>query len=157
MPETEVPLAANLLGLLTGVVFGVATAMIASSKNRSPVGWFFAGFFCSCIGPIVIFLLPPVESTGPNRATSEREHQRLQEQMRRAKAKSEAGGGAPAAASTSRWYYEVGGQRAGPVSTNTLSHMLRTQRLPKGTRVCMEGTETWVPGHEVPELTARRG
>jgi hypothetical protein len=45
--------------LVIGLVFGLICAVLASPKNRSPVGWFFIGFLIPLIGLILILVLPP--------------------------------------------------------------------------------------------------
>ena len=44
--------------LLWSVFWGVVTAMVASGRGRSAVGWFVLGFFFTFIPLIVVLLLP---------------------------------------------------------------------------------------------------
>ncbi len=62
------------------LVFGGICAAIASSKGRSPVGWFFVGMFGGCIGLILILVLSDLKK-------AEARHQRLQTENRRLREK----------------------------------------------------------------------
>jgi len=42
---------------------GCACSLIAQSKNRDKVMWFWGGFFLSVIGLILITLLPPAKKS----------------------------------------------------------------------------------------------
>ena len=42
-------------------VFGAIVAVIAHSRGRSALGWFFIGLFTSCIGLILVLVLPYVK------------------------------------------------------------------------------------------------
>ncbi|MFQ5655433.1 MAG: DUF4339 domain-containing protein [Planctomycetota bacterium] len=58
------------------IVFGAICAMIASSRGRSAVGWFFIGFFLQCIGLIILLVIPDLRA-------QEAQVQRLRDQNRR--------------------------------------------------------------------------
>ena len=45
----------SLIG--TSVLFGVATAMVASAKERGKFGWFLLGFFLAPLGLLYAFLV----------------------------------------------------------------------------------------------------
>src|SRR5690349_6725468 len=47
-----------VLQLIIYLCFGVACSLIAKQRGRSPVGWFFVGLFASCIGLILVLVLP---------------------------------------------------------------------------------------------------
>jgi hypothetical protein len=50
-----------LLPTVIYLCFGVACALIAKQRGRSPVGWFFIGLFASCIGLILVLALPDLK------------------------------------------------------------------------------------------------
>lgn len=43
------------------LICAVVTAVIASSKGRSGLGWFFVGFFISVFGLILVIVLPSIK------------------------------------------------------------------------------------------------
>ena len=47
--------------VLLWIIFGVASAIVASSKNRSGFGWLVAGFF---FGPIALFMVGVMPALG---------------------------------------------------------------------------------------------
>lgn len=53
--------------LLFWLVFAIACAVVASSKNRSGFGWFMLGLLFSFIALIVVAVLPALEG-GPKQA-----------------------------------------------------------------------------------------
>ncbi|MBI1375555.1 MAG: DUF4339 domain-containing protein [Phycisphaera sp.] len=79
-----------VLGLIIRVICGAVAAAIASSKGRTPVGWFFAGFVFSIIGIIIIAVLSNVKDQRMKEDRQERENRRLREQLRQERMKSEA-------------------------------------------------------------------
>ena len=52
----------TLIVFASGLVFGGACAVVASNKNRDPLGWFVLGFVFSLIALIVIAALSPVKA-----------------------------------------------------------------------------------------------
>jgi hypothetical protein len=50
------------------------------------------------------------------------------------------------------WYYTMGGQRQGPVTTEALQAMLRQGQLPPHENVWREGMANWAPAYAVPEV-----
>ena len=64
------------------LIFGVACSLIANSKGRSAVGWFFIGFFIQWIGLIIILVLSN-EADRTRAISSQRaDTRRLREQLR---------------------------------------------------------------------------
>ena len=55
-----------LVGLFLWVLFGVFSAMIASTKGRSAGGWFFMGLIFGPFG-LLVALLPATEKSGATR------------------------------------------------------------------------------------------
>jgi len=79
-----------IVNLLFNVVFGGITAAIASSKGRNAVGWFFLGFFFSCIALIIILCLSNLKEEQARWNQNEIEQRRLREQLRQEQLKNEA-------------------------------------------------------------------
>lgn len=78
------------INLLINVVFGGIVAAIAASKGRNAVGWFFAGFFISCIALIIILCLSNLKEEQARWQASDVEQRRLREQLRQEQLKNEA-------------------------------------------------------------------
>ncbi|ACM35620.1 MULTISPECIES: zinc ribbon domain-containing protein [Rhizobium/Agrobacterium group] len=51
------------------IICGAVTAIIATSKGRSGVGWFFVGMLISIFGIILVACLPSVKETETSSAT----------------------------------------------------------------------------------------
>ncbi|HUR26540.1 MAG TPA: DUF4339 domain-containing protein [Planctomycetota bacterium] len=49
------------LQIVVYLCFGVACSLIAKQRGRSPVGWFFVGLFASCVGLILVLVLPDLK------------------------------------------------------------------------------------------------
>lgn len=71
-------------------ICGVISAAIASSKGRTVVGWFFAGFFLGVIGIIIVACQSNLNEKKAHRQHTERERHRLREQLRQERLKTEA-------------------------------------------------------------------
>ena len=78
---------ANLVVML---VFGVMCAMIASSRGRSGIGWFFIGFVFPCFGLIVLLVVPDLRVQDEKDRELRRENRRLREQLKKDRAVSDA-------------------------------------------------------------------
>ena len=76
--------------ILILIVFATVTAMIASSKGRNAVGWFFGGFFLGLIGIIIVAVLPNLKKQREQEAQIARENRRLREQVKQERIKNEA-------------------------------------------------------------------
>ena len=76
--------------LIILVILGAVCASIASSKGRSVVGWFFAGFFLGLIGLIIICCMDNLKDRQEQERWSERERRRLREQLKQERLKTEA-------------------------------------------------------------------
>lgn len=77
------------LMLVFGLVWGGVCAAIASSKGRTPVGWFFAGFAIGLIGLIIILCMSNLKEEEAERRRHQQERRRLQEQVRQERLKGE--------------------------------------------------------------------
>ncbi len=75
--------------LVFGLIMGGAVAAIAHGKGRSPVGWFFVGFFFGVIGLIVVLVSSNLNQEKYARARQDDENRRLREQLRQERLKHE--------------------------------------------------------------------
>lgn len=64
-------------------VFGLIVALIAQSKGRSAIGWFFIGAIAPCIGLILVLVLPDLKAQDREKTRIERENRRLKERLRK--------------------------------------------------------------------------
>jgi len=78
-----------IIQLIVGAICGAIAALIASSKGRNAVGWFFAGFFIGLIGIIIVACMPNLKRQRAMQAASERERRLLREQLRQERRKGE--------------------------------------------------------------------
>ena len=76
--------------LFFGLVFGAIVAAIASSKGRTPVGWFFFGFFFGCLAIILVLVLPNLKEQQAKEQRLEEENRRIREQVRQEQMRLEA-------------------------------------------------------------------
>ena len=72
--------AGALIAIFFYVIWGVACAAIANSRGRNAAGWFFIGVFTSCIGLILVLVLPDLKVQEAERRRQEQENRRLKEQ-----------------------------------------------------------------------------
>lgn len=79
-----------IINLLFALVFGGICAAVASSKGRNVVGWFFIGFFFSCLGLIIILCLSNLNEEQAKWDANQVEQRRLREQLRQEQLKNEA-------------------------------------------------------------------
>jgi len=77
------PEATFIVQLIIAVVFGAVCAAIAHSRGRSAVGWFFVGLFASCIGIILVLVLPDLKVQAEREERMRRENRRLRERLRK--------------------------------------------------------------------------
>ncbi|PIE22800.1 MAG: hypothetical protein CSA62_10845 [Planctomycetota bacterium] len=70
------------LNLLIAAVFGVICALVAHSRGRSVVAWFFLGGFLTCIALVLILVLPDLKAEEQRQERLRRENRRLREQLR---------------------------------------------------------------------------
>jgi hypothetical protein len=75
--------------LVFGLIMGGAVAAIAHGKGRSPVGWFFVGFFFGIIGLVVVLVSSNLNQEKYARARQDEENRRLREQLRQERIKHE--------------------------------------------------------------------
>ncbi|MCB9832585.1 MAG: DUF4339 domain-containing protein [Planctomycetes bacterium] len=76
----------------SGVVFGIICALIAPSRGRSALAWFFLGFFLNCFALIILLLIQDLRQLEQDQAEQERlgrELRRLREQVKRERSRNE--------------------------------------------------------------------
>jgi hypothetical protein len=62
---------------------GTACALIANSRGRSPVGWFFVGLIAPCIGLILVLVLPDLKVEQERQRRLADDNRRLRERLRK--------------------------------------------------------------------------
>lgn len=72
-----------LVAVLIYAVFGVIVSLIAKSRGRSPLGWFFIGALAPCIGLILVLVLPDLKVQQERERRLADENRRLKEQLRK--------------------------------------------------------------------------
>ncbi|HWB06294.1 MAG TPA: GYF domain-containing protein [Verrucomicrobiales bacterium] len=77
------------MALIIMLILGVATAMIANSKGRSAVGWFFIGFLLGLIGLIICLCMSNLNEERQYREQQGEENRRLREKIRQEQMKLE--------------------------------------------------------------------
>jgi len=70
-------------------IIGIICALIAHSKGRNPVGWFFIGFFFGFVGLIIALVVSNVKDRQEKDKQMEMQQRRLQEQLRQERLKNE--------------------------------------------------------------------
>ena len=65
------------------VVFGTICAILAPGRGRSAVGWFFIGGLFSCMGLIVLLLIPNLKVEQEKQRRRDAETRRLREQLKK--------------------------------------------------------------------------
>jgi hypothetical protein len=69
--------------LLVSCAFGGVCAVIAQQRGRSAIGWFVIGFLLSCIGIVILLVLPDLNQEEARRRRLHLENRRLREQVRK--------------------------------------------------------------------------
>ncbi len=72
--------------LLIMAIFGLICAAVANTRGRSPVGWFFIGFFFGCLPLIILFVIPDLKVEAAKEERRGRQFSRLQERQTRDRA-----------------------------------------------------------------------
>ena len=171
-----------VINLAFWLVFGIACAVIAPGRGRSPVAWFFIGVVGQCVSLIVLLVIPNLKLEEEHKQKQRRENRRLREQIakerlvsdsrhrsiqRRVSAHDEALGldtsndstaleGSsevpPLPADTTQWYYARGKERIGPVSAEAIRDLLQVGSLDSRTLVWCSDMDGWEPLREVPDF-----
>lgn len=79
-----------VIQLVIGLICGGITALVASNKGRSAVGWFFIGFFLGLIGLIIACCMGDLKKQKAKERQMEIQNRRLREQMRQERLRTEA-------------------------------------------------------------------
>jgi len=75
--------------LIINVILGLICAMIASSKGRSGIGWFFIGFFFGILGLIISLVVGDLNAAKEKELEMDNEQRRLREQLRQERIKND--------------------------------------------------------------------
>lgn len=164
------------------LVFGIACAVIAPGRGRSPVAWFFIGVLGNCFGLIVLLVIPNLKLEEANKKKQARENRRLREQIakerqvadhrhrsieRRVSAHDQAldldtssdstaiersSEVPPLPADTTQWYYASGRERIGPVSAADIRDLISAGSLESSTLVWCSDMDGWEPLADVPDF-----
>ena len=154
-------------------IFGIISAVVANGRGRSAVGWFFIGLALDCIGLVLVLALPDLKKEEEKERRQRLENRRLREQLakerqvsdsrntnveRRLGAHDEALGldtsnppelplSAPTAqlSQGAQWFYARDNERQGPVTAETIRHLLQAQAIDGDTLIWSEGMPDWVP------------
>lgn len=162
-----------LFAFLFKAVFGGICAAIAGGRGRSAVGWFFIGLLFDCFALILLLVLPDLRRQEETVRRTELENRRLREQLakerqvadqrhghveRRLGAHDEALGldtsqppqlaaaaeAPPALPGGKQWFYARGQERLGPVSEETVRHLLQARAIDGKTLVWCAGMANWL-------------
>ena len=163
-----------------GVIFGIICALVANGRGRSPIAWFFLGLVFSCFALILLLVLPDLNLLESHLQSQQLETRRLREQLakerqvadqrhsqveRRLGAHDQAldldtsepaqlpGNAAPPALPDhTQWFYARGRERMGPVSTETIRHLLQAKAIDGGTLVWRDGMPDWAAARTTTEF-----
>jgi hypothetical protein len=166
--------------LLVVVVFGGICATIAAGRGRSPVGWFFIGVFTQCVGLILVLVLPNMKVQEEREKRQHRETRKLREQLqkerqvsdqrhnhveRRLGAHDESLGldtstppglpnsdAAPQLGNAHQWFYARDNERQGPVSEETIRHLLTAKAIDRDSLVWRDGMPDWTPAGDLEQF-----
>lgn len=72
-----------LTQLALGSIFGVICAVLANNRGRSPIGWFFIGLIFTCVGLIVLLVIPDLKVEAQRGRKRNEEARRLREQLKK--------------------------------------------------------------------------
>lgn len=162
-------------GVVVGghLLFAIICAVIAADRGRSALAWFFVGLFLSCIGLILVLVVPNLKEERERQEMADLENRRLREQLnkerhvadqrhsqveRRLVEHDEALGvdtstppeitaATPPAQLTNadQWFYARDGERQGPVSPETIRHLLQADAIDADSLVWSQGMQDWAP------------
>lgn len=163
-----------VFGITVGVkaVFGVICAVVASGRGRNAAGWFFIGLLIDCFGLILVLCLPDLKKEEERERRQKLENRRLREQLAKERQVSDARNTnverrlgthdealgidtsnppvlphtAAAAQLTEggQWFYARDNERQGPVTSETIRHLLQAKAIDANTLVWSEGMQDWV-------------
>lgn len=174
------PEGAVVVNVLAVSVFGVICAVIAAGRGRNPIGWFLIGLFLQCLGIILVLVLPDLKRQEDREQRQRHETRKLREQLmkerqvadqrhhhieRRIGAHDAALGmdtatppeltnaSSPAQIGDGNlWFYARNNERQGPVSSETIRHLIGAQAIDSNSLVWTEGMPDWAPLSSVNEF-----
>lgn len=169
-----------VINLGVGVVFGILCAVIASGRGRSPIAWFLLGCLLTCVSLIILLVLPDLKQVEERDRRHQIETRRLREQLAKERQVADqrhhqverrlgvhdqalgvdtaaqpavTGGGAPPQLpADAKWFYARGNERMGPVSDETIRHLLQAAAITGQTLVWREGMPDWTPVERTTEF-----
>lgn len=68
---------------VAGCVFAIICAVMAQQRGRSAVGWFFIGLFFTCMGLVILLLIPNPKEEAAKQRRRQEETRRLREQLKK--------------------------------------------------------------------------
>lgn len=80
----------SILELFILLAFGAVCAMIANSRGRSGLIWFFLGFIFNCLALVILLVLPNLDEEEQKEVRIQQRHRRLQEELRQERMKNQA-------------------------------------------------------------------
>ena len=75
-----------LLHLFIAAIFALICALVAKSRGRSPIAWFFIGGFFGCFALIVLFVIQDLKVEEEKQRRREKQIERLTERQRKDRA-----------------------------------------------------------------------
>ncbi|MCA8977447.1 MAG: DUF4339 domain-containing protein [Planctomycetes bacterium] len=72
-----------IVQLVVGLIFAIVCASLAPGRGRSAVGWFFIGLFFTCVGLIILLLIPNLKLEAEKQRRRDAETRRLREQLKK--------------------------------------------------------------------------
>lgn len=163
------------INLIVMAVFGAVCASIAASRGRSALGWFCIGFIAPCLGLILVLVLPDLKVDEERQRRMRLENRRLREKLAKERQVADqrhhqiserldvhdtalgvdtSPPALPDAARPqltasndpdARWHYALGDEQQGPVTAETLRHLLQANAIDRSTLVWCDGMDEWLP------------
>lgn len=123
-----------LVVIISWLLFGGASSYFAKQRGRDPFAWFLIGMFLGILGLLLLFLLPPIATSGPVVEEKVEELAPQEEDMPyRLKA----------------WYYlDATRNPIGPTSFN----QLKKANVQADTLIWCEGMPEWKTVAELPQM-----
>ncbi|HEX6811674.1 MAG TPA: DUF4339 domain-containing protein [Planctomycetota bacterium] len=172
-----------LVQLLVSVVFGAMCASIAASRGRSAVGWFFVGLLTSCIGLVLVVVLPDLKKQEEQMRMQQMENRRLRELLAKERQVADQRHGhverrltahdraldidtspppeltenatsPPPLPDLTHWFYARGRDRLGPVTETMLRQLLGNREIDAETLLWRDGWADWQPLGKTREFRA---
>lgn len=171
---------AVVVQLMVMLVFGGICAAIASGRGRSPIGWFFVGIFAPCLGIILVLVLPDMKVQEDREKRQRMETRKLREQLKKERQVSDqrhnhverrlgahdeslgldtsnppqlpSSDAAAQLTNADQWFYARDNERQGPVSTETIRHLLAAKAIDGDSLVWRDGMADWLPAGDLEQF-----